>query len=237
MQLRLLRHDDFHLPLPMVGNEEQYLPTPSSMGEPMKTKTLEFFILILALSAGTSALAQDTICKDAGLTGRLLATCEDICVQNQCGSDRNIYTSDICVRSVDNYIEQSNGEMAPCIPKLSEGFQNNELYCYANWKVAAYNGCDPLFDPDSDVYEVVNEEDGVSPYELCSLNIFAQFEVCLTDKFLDAYSACNTTVGKSCYDDYALTNNYETLSTCLAAFQVEMDTCYQEAMETFYFKN
>lgn len=192
--------------------------------------------MLLVLSAGTGAFAQDNVCTDAGLEGSLLAECEEICVQNQCGSDQNISTSDTCVSGFDTYVENSNGAMVPCIPTFFEGFLNNELYCYANWKVSAYNECTPQFNPEIDAYEVVNEEDGVSPYELCSMDLIAQFEVCITNMFSRAGSACNSTIGKPCFDEYALTKDNAALSACMAGVQDEVDACYQEAVDNFYFQ-
>lgn len=196
----------------------------------------KLLLIIVALAfANVAAAGENDICRNQGYGKKLLRKCKKICVKLDCDSEIEAYTNKRCVRKVDSFMRLSEGELPPCIPKYQDGFLKNEIYCYANWKALTEQECDPLFDSEKDVYGEVDESNGISEYEICSMNAIAQFDSCLVAIELQATQSCFD-LYDPCYEEYDITSDYDLLSTCLEKLQTEYNACGSEVQESFYFQ-
>lgn len=161
-----------------------------------------------------------------------------ICNRLQCDTEEVPYTNRKCVRRVDRYFKITHGGVPSCLPLDSEGgYLENELFCYANWKVNNHEQCDPLFDQYVDEYGVIDESDGISSsYEICLMNINAIFDLCSFRIAIQGISSiCYEPYTQPCYEEYAITGDDEALGICLEAVQWEIDNCSQDLLGQFYF--
>ncbi len=157
----------------------------------------------------------------------------DVCTEYRCGSSEDYFTTKECVTEFDNYFKETEGDMPPCIPRFEDDiFYINELFCYANWKYYRAISCDPLFNPDTDIYNVIDERNR-TPYDICLMNKQAQFDVCLLSIDLNAYSHCHTTYSETCDDEYEITGNYEAYQVCLESIAPQVDECSKGITDNF----
>ena len=186
----------------------------------MKRKLL---VGMLALVIVNVAFAGDrNICDEQAYGKKLLRKCNKICVKLDCGSDEEAYTNKRCVRKVDSFIKFSEGELPPCIPEYQEGFLKNEIYCYANWKAITEKECNPLFELEIDLYGEVDESNGISEYEICSMNAIAQFDTCLLGVALQATQPCFN-LFDPCYEEFDATGDNEALSACFERLEPDYE--------------
>lgn len=198
-------------------------------------KTTLLICLILSIHFPLNA-SENNVCSKENVTKKTFKLCKRLCSKFQCGNQEDIYTTKKCVKLFDKYIIESEGSMPPCLPRYGEYFYENELFCYSNYRVDSIEECDPLFDSNIDQYDVIDDYDGITEYEICLMNKVAQLEVCMMGIGLKAYFSCSNEYSQPCYDEYETAGDDQTLQTCLDGIQWEIDNCTDEVRDNFYLK-
>ncbi len=198
-------------------------------------RTALVLIFFLSLICTPLFASEANICSTEGLKGKALRICNRLCVNLQCGDRDDYYTTRRCVRLTDRFINITQGDMPVCLPRYTDGFYPNELYCYSNWEVNRIEQCDPLFNSVIDQYDVIDEADGTSEYEICLMNNRAQFDVCMLSLQMQVYAACSQQFTQPCYDEFDITGDNDALQACLEGVQWEIDACTEDIRYNFYF--